>query len=150
MTADSTVVVTGLGLATPAGMGVDATWSRLCDGASTAAPDPELAGLPVSFSCRVEDDTLAAAVGPRLGWRTDRFIRLALAAAHEAVANAALDPSGWDGTRVGVVIGVGGTSHDTTAVFTAVAEGRFKAVTPTAVPRSQPNMAAGEVGTALG
>jgi 3-oxoacyl-(acyl-carrier-protein) synthase len=36
MTGNRTAVVTGLGLATPAGMGVGAIWHRQCDGASTA------------------------------------------------------------------------------------------------------------------
>lgn len=151
MTSDNAVAVTGLGLATPGGIGVDATWRRLCDGASTAAPDPEMAGLPVPFSCRVDDDALAAAVGPRLAWRTDRFIRLALAAAHEAVKDAALDPSSWDATRVGVVLGVGGSSQDTMmTAYAAMSTERYRALSPTACPRSSPNMAAGEVGTALG
>ncbi|MEU6281072.1 beta-ketoacyl-[acyl-carrier-protein] synthase family protein [Streptomyces sp. NPDC047028] len=148
---DHEVVVTGLGLVTPAGTDVESTWQRVCDGASTAAPDPVLAGLPVSFSCRVDDDALAAAAGPRLAWRADRFIRLALAAAKEAARDAALDPSTCESTRVGVLLGVSGSSQDhTTDVYAAIAAGRYRAVTPTAVPRCSPNMAAGEVARALG
>ncbi|MFE3517554.1 beta-ketoacyl-[acyl-carrier-protein] synthase family protein [Streptomyces sp. NPDC059166] len=151
MTLADSVVVTGLGLTTPAGIGVEATWRRVCDGISTAALDPELAGLPVPYSCRVDDDALAAAAGPRLAWRTDRFIQLALTAAREAVVDAGLDPSEWDGTRVGVVLGVGGSSQDLMmGVYDAISAVKYKAVTPTAVPRSQPNMAAGEVGRAVG
>src|SRR4029450_8838297 len=54
-TVDNTVdiAVPGLGLVTAAGGGVEASWRGVCAGASTAATDPELAGLPVDFSCRV-------------------------------------------------------------------------------------------------
>lgn len=107
------VAVTGLGLTTPAGPGVAATWQALCAGVSTAAFDPRLAGMPVTFSCRIPDGALETAVGRRLGWRMDRFVQLALVTAREAVQDAGLDPRAWDGNRVGVVIGVGSGSHDT-------------------------------------
>ncbi|MGW0563211.1 beta-ketoacyl-[acyl-carrier-protein] synthase family protein [Streptomyces sp. NPDC003016] len=151
MTEPTPVVVTGLGLATAAGIGVAATWEGLCRGTSTALPDRHLRGLPVSFSCRVPDDGLSAAVGKGFGWRTDRFIQLALVAALEAVDDAGLHPADWDAVRVGVVIGAGGGSLDTMPkVCEAIAESRYRAVSPTAVPRSQPNMAAGEVAISLG
>ncbi|MFJ7209948.1 beta-ketoacyl-[acyl-carrier-protein] synthase family protein [Streptomyces sp. NPDC098789] len=151
MASRGAVAVTGLGLVTPAGMGVGPSWHRLCEGTPTATADPGLAGLPVSFSCRIDDDALAATVGARLVWRTDRFIRMAMAAAHEAVNDAALDPGSWDGTRVGVVLGVGGSSQDNVvAVCETMSARRYRALSPTACPRSSPNMASGEVATMLG
>ncbi|MFF8730650.1 beta-ketoacyl-[acyl-carrier-protein] synthase family protein [Streptomyces sp. NPDC015171] len=145
------VAVTGLGMVTPAGVGVGATWGRLCGGVPTAAHDPAMDGLPVTISCRVDDDDLAAALEPGLAWRTDRFIRFAHAAAKEAVADAGLDCALWDGSRVAVVIGTGGSSHDTTIKACQILEkGRLLALSPTTLPRSLPNMAAGEVGTMLG
>ncbi|MET9730922.1 beta-ketoacyl-[acyl-carrier-protein] synthase family protein [Streptomyces sp. NPDC006458] len=145
------VAVTGLGMVTPGGVGVGATWDRLCSGDPTATHDPSMDGLPVTMSCRVADTDLAAALGPGLAWRTDRFIQFAHAAAKEAVTDAGLDSALWDGSRVAVVIGTGGTSHDTTLkVCQTMEKGRLLGLSPTTLPRSLPNMAAGEVGTMLG
>jgi beta-ketoacyl-acyl-carrier-protein synthase II len=101
------VVVTGLGLVTAAGMGVAASWRRVCEGASTAAPDPRLAGMPVDFSCQVPDFDATLLLGRRKVWQYDRFVQLAIVAAREAVADTGLDPASWDGASVGVVIGCG-------------------------------------------
>ncbi|WP_327303998.1 beta-ketoacyl-[acyl-carrier-protein] synthase family protein [Streptomyces sp. NBC_01298] len=145
------VAVTGLGMVTPAGVGVGATWDRLCGGVPTATHDPSMDGLPVTISCRVADADLEPALAAGLAWRTDRFIRFAHAAAKEAVADAGLDSALWDGSRVAVVIGTGGSSHDTTIKACQILEkGRLLALSPTVLPRSLPNMAAGEVGTMLG
>ncbi|MEU9097487.1 beta-ketoacyl-[acyl-carrier-protein] synthase family protein [Streptomyces sp. NPDC048361] len=144
------IAVTGLGLVTAAGVGVPETWRRLCAGTPTSAPDPELDGLPVPFACRVPAAPVKAAA-PGLAWRADPFIRFAVAAAQEAVADAGLDPGGWDAPRVAVVIGVGASTHDLTpTASSAMAERRFQAVPPTLVARSAPNMAAGYVGMKLG
>ncbi|MFI8967018.1 beta-ketoacyl-[acyl-carrier-protein] synthase family protein [Streptomyces sp. NPDC053493] len=144
------VAVTGLGLATPAGVGVKQSWERLLSGQSTAATDPELAGLPVDFSCRVPDQELSSLLGRGLRWRTDRFIQLAVVAAREAVQDAGLHPTEWEATRVGVVIGVGGSSMEHPAEYVKIMERRYGAVTPSLVARSQPGMAAGEVSLDLG
>ncbi|MFF4407478.1 beta-ketoacyl-[acyl-carrier-protein] synthase family protein [Streptomyces sp. NPDC001404] len=100
------VAVSGLGLLTPAGDGVDATWQAVRGGRSTAARDPVLEGLPVDFSCRVPpgEDELDQRVG-RLSWRMGRTAKLAVLAADEAVRDAGLDPATWDGARVATVIG---------------------------------------------
>ncbi|MHA7958597.1 beta-ketoacyl-[acyl-carrier-protein] synthase family protein [Streptomyces sp. L500] len=144
------VAVTGVGMVTPAGIGREATWDGLCAGVGLGAHDDELAGLPVDFSCRVPGFDAGALVGRQVAWRSDRFIHLALVAAREAVADAALDPAIWDGARVAVVMGVGGNSADRWyQEYENLAEGRIEAISPTALLRSLPNMAAGEVSTDL-
>ncbi|MCC2280896.1 beta-ketoacyl-[acyl-carrier-protein] synthase family protein [Streptomyces sp. ET3-23] len=150
MTAHETAV-TGLGLVTAAGVGVKATWSRLCQGHPTATRDPALHGLPVDFNCRVPETELANALGRGLRWRTDRFIQLALVAAREAVRDARLEPAQWSGERVGVIVGVGGSSYDTMPQVCAhLARATPEIISPTAVPRGIPNMAAGEIAVDLG
>lgn len=104
------VVVTGVGLVTPAGIGSVATFAGLCSGRSAAAPDPELRGLPVDFSCAVPDLCPDRALGRRLGGRTERFAQMAVLAAREAVFDAGLDPDGWPADRVGVVLGAANSS----------------------------------------
>ncbi|GAB1643575.1 beta-ketoacyl-[acyl-carrier-protein] synthase family protein [Krasilnikovia sp. MM14-A1259] len=104
-TARPAVAVTGIGLVTAAGIGVTANWERVCSGVPTAATDPELAGLPVAFSCRVPGFDARALLGRNAAWRLDRVNHLALVAAREAVADAGWDTDGWDAPRVGVVLG---------------------------------------------
>ncbi|WP_367140750.1 MULTISPECIES: beta-ketoacyl-[acyl-carrier-protein] synthase family protein [Streptomyces] len=145
------VAVTGLGLVTPAGHTTEANWAALCQGRSLAAPDPELAGLPVDFSCQVTGFDTVTELGPSLARRVDRFIQFALAAARRAVADAALDTGTWPAERVGVVLGVGSNSLSTYVTeFCHLGADRPERVSPLALPRSVPSMAAGEVAIDLG
>lgn len=101
------VVVTGLGMVTPAGVGTKTTWQRVCSGVSTALPDPKLAGLPVDFSCRVPDFDPTVQLGRALSRTLDRFVQFGLVAADEAVKDADLSCDDWDASRVAIVIGCG-------------------------------------------
>ncbi|MFC9427188.1 beta-ketoacyl-[acyl-carrier-protein] synthase family protein [Streptomyces sp. NPDC056987] len=91
-----------------------------------------------------------AAVGGRSVWRMARFVKLALIAARQAVADAGLDPVTWDGARVGVVlgVGVGGVSVLADNALKLQAHGP-ESVSPLLVPMMIPNAAAGEVAIAL-
>ncbi|MEU1028297.1 beta-ketoacyl-[acyl-carrier-protein] synthase family protein [Streptomyces mirabilis] len=145
------IAVTGLGLVTPAGHTVEANWAALCQGRSLAATDPGLAGLPVDFSCRVTDFDAETELGRASARRGDRFIRFALVAARRAVADARLDRRTWEAERVGVVLGVGSNSLSTYVTeFDHLGAGRPERVSPLALPRSVPSMAAGEVAIDLG
>jgi 3-oxoacyl-[acyl-carrier-protein] synthase II len=144
------VAVTGLGLVTPAGVGTAPSWEALCAGRSTARADPALEGMPVAFSCHLAEFAPVESAG-RTSWRMDRFVQFAVCAARQAVADAALDPDSWDAARVGVVLGVGSTSMETwRKEFAHMEAGELRKVSPLALPRSVPNMAAGEVGIDLG
>lgn len=146
------IAVTGLGLVTPAGVGLEASWDGLCAGVGLAASDPELAGLPVDFACQVPGFDGAELLGRRLTWRIDRFIQLALVAAREAVADAGFSAAGpdWEGPRVATVLGVATNGGDRWPVeYRNLAEGRVDAISPTTLSRSLPNMAAGEVSVDL-
>src|SRR6266516_5774158 len=105
------VAVTGLGLVTPGGVGVEASWSAILDAAPTAATDPALAGMPVDFVCAVPGFDADELIGKRQAWRMDRFEQLAIVAAREAIRDAGLDPRSWPASRIGVVVGtsLGGT-----------------------------------------
>ncbi|MGC0334692.1 3-oxoacyl-[acyl-carrier-protein] synthase II [Streptomyces sp. SAI-170] len=145
------VAVTGLGLVTPAGHTAAANWAALCRGRSLAATDPGLAGLPVDFSCRVTDFDAETELGRASARRVDRFIQFALVAARRAVADARLDRRSWEAERVGVVLGVGSNSLSTYVTeFGHLGAGRPERVSPLALPRSVPSMAAGEIAIDLG
>ncbi|WP_028935421.1 beta-ketoacyl-[acyl-carrier-protein] synthase family protein [Pseudonocardia spinosispora] len=143
--APTPVAVTGLGLVTPAGVGVTRNWERIRSGIPAASSDPELAGLDVTFSCRVPDFDGDRLLGRAAAWRMDRCVQLAVVAAREAIADAGLDPATWDGTRIGVVLGnsLGGS---------ATAENQYRVferdptdVSPMMIPMSMVNMVAGYV-----
>ncbi|RLV04584.1 3-oxoacyl-ACP synthase [Streptomyces griseocarneus] len=145
------IAVTGLGLVTPAGHTPEENWTAVCRARSLAARDPELTGLPVDFSCQVTGFDAAAELGRPLARRVDRFIQFALVAARRAVTDAGLATGGPLGERVGVVLGVGSNCLSTYVTeFGHLGAGRPERVSPLALPRSVPSMAAGEVAIDLG
>ncbi|WP_233518508.1 beta-ketoacyl-[acyl-carrier-protein] synthase family protein [Streptomyces corynorhini] len=170
--------MTGLGVVTPVGADERTFWAGLCAGRSAARHRPELAGMPVDFACAVEGPApepgaapgpdprpaggpydgapawagldVDAAVGGRSVWRMARFVKLALIAARQAVADAGLDPSAWEAGRVGVVLGVGVGGVAALCDNTLRLRDRGpEAVSPLLVPMMIPNAAAGEVAIAL-
>lgn len=145
------IAVTGIGLLSPAGIGCEENWHRLCRGESFAATDPQLSGLRTDFSCAVPDFPAETLLGRKLARRLDAFGLFAVVAARQAVADAGLDPGQWSAERVGVVLGVGSNSlHTYEKPFQLLNEGRAGHISPFAVPRSVPSMAAGEVALDLG
>jgi dodecanoy-ACP synthase len=138
------VAVTGLGLVTPAGIGVEASWSAILDATPAAAAAPALAGMPVDFACMVPGFDADELIGRRQAWRMDRYQQLAVVAAREAVADAGLDPASWPAVRVGVVVGTGlGGTSTFEAQQRNLAVGGVREVSPLLIPMFATNMVAG-------
>lgn len=143
--------VTGLGLITPAGTGIEANWDRVTSGRPTAAVDPELDGLPVNFACRVPDFDPAASLGEQKTWQLDRHQQFALVAAREAIRDAGLSPESWDGSRVAVVLGSGaGGSSTMENQQTRLLERGAAKVSALTLPMGLVNMAAGRLAIEFG
>jgi len=118
-TAREPVVVTGLGLATSLGFGVEANWARLLAGESAIAPPPPgTFPLPIAMpdvaTAALDRTELAArirAAVPRAVWNTSEAVcHLWLLAALEALAHASLDGAAGPAPvpeRVGVYAGTG-------------------------------------------
>ncbi|THA36617.1 beta-ketoacyl-[acyl-carrier-protein] synthase family protein [Streptomyces sp. A1277] len=140
------VAVTGIGLVTPAGIGVEENWRRILSGVSTAATDPELKGERVDISCRVPGFDPTTELGRRTAWKLDRFAQLAVVGARQAVADAGLDSGSWDGTRIGVVIGnsLGGAATFEKQLRTYF-DGAPEDVSALMIPMGMVNMVAGYV-----
>jgi 3-oxoacyl-[acyl-carrier-protein] synthase II len=145
------IAVTGLGLVTAAGIGVDASWHGVCAAEGTAQRSAILDGLPVDIACSVPGFDPAKQVGRRSSLMHDRFVQLAIAAAREAVGDAGLEPGTWDGTRVGVVMGCGlggaATWEKQAQTFRDRGPG---AVSALLIPMLVPNMVAGHLAMDLG
>ncbi|HEX2028529.1 MAG TPA: beta-ketoacyl-ACP synthase II [Nitriliruptorales bacterium] len=150
------IVVTGIGLLTPAGRGVDASWKGILAGTPAAAPDPMLqeADISVTISCRVPDFD-PAEVGPKASRRLDHFVQLAVLASREAVEAADLplpeddeEPDEF-ADRLAVIFGcaVGGMETWEEQHETFLERGR---VSPLFIPKMLSNMAAGQVAIELG
>ncbi|MFF9145947.1 beta-ketoacyl-[acyl-carrier-protein] synthase family protein [Streptomyces sp. NPDC055051] len=145
------VAVTGLGLVTPAGIGVESSWMTVRSGRSTAAFDPVLASNPVRISCRVPGFDADALLGARRALRLDPFVQFALVAAREALADAGLDPKTWDGARVGVVLGNGDGGPTTVeAQHRVLLSAGAAKVSPLLLPMQLPNMLAGQTAIEFG
>ena len=145
------IAVTGVGLVSPAGIGVDASWRTICAGVSVAKRDPNLAGLPVDISCTVPDFDPVKQVGRRSKLSHDRFVQLTIAAARQAIADSGLDPKTWDGARVGVVIGcgLGGVTTWEQQDRVLINDGPAK-VSALLIPMLVPNMVAGHLAMEFG
>jgi 3-oxoacyl-[acyl-carrier-protein] synthase II len=103
------VVVTGLGLVTPVGLTVDETWTHLLAGKSGAGPITKFdaSRLQVRFACEVKGFDPLQYMDRKEARRYDLFAQMALACAHQAVAQAGLDRGFPDPERTGVLIGAG-------------------------------------------
>jgi 3-oxoacyl-[acyl-carrier-protein] synthase II len=143
--------ITGIGLVTPAGIGVRDNWERVVAARSAAATDPELTGLPVTTACRVPAFR-AEELGVPGAWQWDRYAQLAMVAAGEALRDAGLEPHAWeDPSRVAVVIGSGaGGTATMEAQHAVLIEQGPAAVSPLTLPMGLLNMAAGQVAIQLG
>ena len=96
------VVVTGVGVVSSIGVGVDAFWDALANGVSGASV-LELEGEPPTPVCRVKDFDGEALFGRRDSRRMDRCAQLATAAAQLALADAG--ELGLPHERIGASIG---------------------------------------------
>ncbi|MFJ7997455.1 beta-ketoacyl-[acyl-carrier-protein] synthase family protein [Streptomyces sp. NPDC096310] len=144
--------ITGVGMVTAAGVGVEQSWERIRAGAGTAASEvPALAGLPADFACAVTDFDPSALIERKQVWRLDRSSQLGMVAAHEAVADSGLDRDSWDATRVGVILGNGiGGAATWEKQHSVLLEKGPRRVSPLLVPMLSPNMCAGYVSMMLG
>lgn len=157
------VVVTGLGLVTPLGCGVDPVWRRLIDGESGVKPithfqtddlGSRIAGLVPRIDGRGEGspeyegvfdpDTVMSA---RERKRFDDFILYGIAAADDALADSGWAPeSDEDQTRTGVLIGSGTGGLETTYQASILLhEQGPRRLSPFVIPGMIINMISGQV-----
>ncbi len=146
------VVITGMGVVSPIGIGVDAFWTALSRGQSGVRRitrfDPS--AFPSQIAGEVRDFDPLAHLPRRDVVRTDTFVQYAMVAANEAIADAKLEIADQN-ERVGVSIGTGlGGIAWLTAAHDALKREDADAISPYAMPGFLPNMAAGWVSMRAG
>lgn len=149
------VVVTGLGLVTPLGVGTPANWSGLLAARSGIGPITafDTAGHDVRIAGQVPDFDVSAWVGRKEAKKMDPFIHYAVAAARLAGDDAELPFPLTDemGDRVGVILGagLGGLQTLEESVEILKTKGPTR-LSPFTIPRLITNLAPGHVSILYG
>ncbi|NLL19908.1 MAG: beta-ketoacyl-ACP synthase II [Clostridia bacterium] len=146
------VVVTGIGVLSPVGIGIEAFWQSLINGKSGLGPVTQFdaSQLATRIAGEVKDFDPLQYLDKKEARRMDRYTQFALSAAKMAVEDAALDLDKLDRLRVGVVLGtgIGGTKtfEDQHQVLLERGPNR---VSPFFVPMMIANIAAGQISIML-
>jgi 3-oxoacyl-[acyl-carrier-protein] synthase II len=155
------VVVTGMGIVSPLGIGVEHVWRRLIAGASgiAAIQSFDVSDLPAKVAGEVPAGVRADGGLDLAEWipvkdmkKMDRFIQLGLVAAIEAV-----EDSGWmpddeeDRCATGVMIGSGiGGLQSIYEASVQVHEGKVRRLSPFFIPSALINLVSGHVSIRYG
>jgi 3-oxoacyl-[acyl-carrier-protein] synthase II len=155
------VVVTGMGIVSPLGIGVEHVWRRLIAGQSgiSAIQSFDVSDLPAKVAGEVPAGLRAEGGLDLAEWipvkdvkKMDRFIQLGLVAAIEAV-----EDSGWmpededDRCATGVMIGSGiGGLQSIYDASVQVHEGKVRRLSPFFIPSALINLVSGHVSIRYG
>jgi 3-oxoacyl-[acyl-carrier-protein] synthase II len=142
------VVVTGVGLVSPLGIGREETWQGILAGKSGAAPIThfDTTGFPVTFAAEVKGFDPLLYVEKKEVKKMGLFIQFALAAAQFAVEHAGLKITPDIAERTGVYIGSGIGGFDVIErEHTALMQGGPRKISPFFIPAAIANLASGFV-----
>jgi 3-oxoacyl-[acyl-carrier-protein] synthase II len=155
------VVVTGLGMVTPLGCGVDVTWKRIIEGRSGASAITafDVSDLPSRIACQVPRGDGSGGTFNADEWfdpkdqrRVDDFIVFGAAAATQALSDAGWKPTTYDDQiATGVLIGsgIGGIGGIYDASITLAEKGPRR-ISPFFIPGRLINLVSGYVSIAHG
>jgi 3-oxoacyl-[acyl-carrier-protein] synthase II len=147
------VVITGLGLISPVGIGVEPSWQALVAGRSGIGPITlfDASTYPTRIAGEVKGFEPGDWMDKKEARRNDRFIQFALAAAEMAIKDSGLDMSKEDPEMVGCIVGAGmgglGTIEESR---TLVTERGLKRLTPFFIPSLIINLAPGQISLRYG
>ena len=140
------VVVTGMGIVSPVGIGLAPAWDSIRNARSGVGPITrfDCSTFPSRIAAEVKDFDVSKFLSAKEARRYDAFIHYGLVATMEAVSDAGLDDYAGDRERVGVCIGsgIGGLPliEDTKEAYLG---GGLRKIPPFFVPGSIINMVAG-------
>jgi 3-oxoacyl-[acyl-carrier-protein] synthase II len=153
VTPNRRVVVTGVGLVSPVGVGTEETWQALLAGRSGAGPITlfDASHHATRFACEVKGFDPHAWIEKKDVKKVDRFIQFAIAASDLALKDAGfvVDPS--EAGRVGVFIGSGiGGFATIEREHEALLRGGPRKISPFFIPAAVVNLASGWVSIRTG
>lgn len=147
------VVVTGLGVIAPVGIGKDNFWQALVQGKSGIKPITrfDASELPTRIAGEIRDFEPADYLDKKEARRMDRFAQFAVAASKLAIEDSGLDLTQENLERIGVILGsgIGGMETFEDQTKTLVNRGPNR-ISPFFVPMMIANMAAGQIGITFG
>jgi 3-oxoacyl-[acyl-carrier-protein] synthase II len=147
------VVVTGLGLVSPVGIGVEPSWASLLAGRSGIGPITlfDASTYPTRIAGEVKGFEPGDFMDKKEARRNDRFIQFALAAADMAMKDSGLDMTREDPEQVGCIVGSGmgglGTMEENRTLLT---ERGLKRLGPFFIPSLIINLAPGQISLRYG
>ncbi|MDR0454624.1 MAG: beta-ketoacyl-ACP synthase II [Deferribacteraceae bacterium] len=142
------IVITGMGVVSPLGIGLDKNWESLAAGKSgiSGITRFDTENFPITIAGEARDFKSEDFVDKKEARRFDPFVILSIAAAEMAMQCAGLTSYKFDGERAGVIIGSGiGGFESICANHEAFLNGGYKRISPFFIPGSIINMASGIV-----
>ena len=146
------VVMTGIGVACPLGIGREEMWNSVMAGRSGAGLITlfDTTDSEVRIACEAHGFDPADFIDRKAARRMDRYAQLAVAAARLALTDSGL-PIDNDGAGIGAIIGNGGSGTiSREEQHRVMLERGPDRVSPFAIPLSVANMGAGQVSIELG
>ena len=103
------VVVTGMGLVIPTGIGVETAWKNVCEGKSGIGPLTrfDTNGFETKIAAEVKNFNPELYIDKKEIKKMDLFIQYAIAAAKEALEDAQLAITPENAEQIGVIVGTG-------------------------------------------
>jgi 3-oxoacyl-[acyl-carrier-protein] synthase II len=147
------VVVTGLGLVSPLGTGVEKNWQAILEGRSGIRKITRFAtdGFSSRIAGEVPDFKAEDFIESKEIKKMDLFIQFALGAAAMAMEDSGLKIEGEFANEVGVIVGVGLCGLDTIEVtHKALLDGGPRKISPFFIPKVISNLAAGHIAIRYG
>jgi len=147
------VVITGLGCVTPVGNSPEDAWRAVVDGRSGVAPITlfDASVVPVRIAAEVKGFDPLQYVDRKESRKMDRFTQFAVAAAQQAVDDAALEITDENRNRIGVLVGsgIGGIETLEREIRTGIEKGMDR-ISPFFIPMMICDMASGQVSIRFG
>jgi 3-oxoacyl-[acyl-carrier-protein] synthase II len=150
---DRRVVVTGVGLITPLGTGVEKNWEALSVGRSGIGPLTrfDVADFPTRFAGEVTDFNATDWIEKKEVRKMDLFIQYAMGAAEQAMQGSGLPINEDNADSIGVLIGVGiGGLYTIEENHQIFLDSRLRRLTPFFIPKVISNLAPGHISIKYG
>lgn len=148
------VVVTGLGMVTPLGTGVEKNWQSIEAGHSGITPITRFSNLEffaTRIAGQVRDFHPEDFIEPKDIKKMDLVIQYSVAAAAMAMQDSGFKIAPHEAERVGVVIGMGLCGIETIEYYhRAYLEGGPRKISPFFIPKSISNLAPGQIAIRYG